>query len=235
MCAMTHAFRFGAKATRAAAHARQGPTAGAALAAHGLGFAGASSRTDVSAFLAIGEEIDPMPLMRRLWAHSRGGAIDEADITTALQQLAGAELSDALRAWVHGSDDPPLPALLARAGVDWRHDQADLAAELGLRVSEAALSGIHVKHVLRGGAAERAGVCAGDELLAADGWRLRRLEDARGWVAAGAGFELTLVRDQRLLTLPLPPATAPGGDVQLQLAEAPAPAALALRREWLGV
>ena len=174
-------------------------------------------------------------LMRRLWAHSRGGAIDEADITTALQQLAGAELSDALRAWVHGSDDPPLPALLARAGVDWRHDQADLAAELGLRVSEAALSGIHVKHVLRGGAAERAGVCAGDELLAADGWRLRRLEDARGWVAAGAGFELTLVRDQRLLTLPLPLATAPAGDVQLQLAEAPAPAALALRREWLGV
>lgn len=62
------ALRTRAKATRAAAHARQGPTAGAALAAHGLGFAGASSRTDVSAFLAIGEEIDPMPLMRRLWA-----------------------------------------------------------------------------------------------------------------------------------------------------------------------
>ena len=174
-------------------------------------------------------------LMRRLWTHARGGPIDEADISTALQQLAGAEPSDALRAWVHGSDDPPLQALLARVGVDWQFDKADLAAELGLRVSEAALSGIHVKHVLRGSAAESAGVCAGDELLAADGWRLRRLEDARGWLAAGAGFELTLVRDQRLLTLALPPVSAPPGDVQLRLVDAPAPAALALRREWLGV
>ena len=174
-------------------------------------------------------------LMRRLWAHARGGPIDEADITAAVQQLAGAELSEVLRTWVHGSDDPPLQALLARAGVDWQHDKADLAAELGVRVSEAALSGIHVKHVLRGSAAERAGLCAGDELLAADGWRLRRLQDARGWLDPGAGFELTLVRDQRLLTLSLPPDSPPAGDVQLRLVEAPQPQALALRREWLGV
>ena len=75
-----------------------------------------------------------------------------------------------------------------RPGCSVQPEPGDLAAELGLRVSEGALSGIHVKTVHRGSAAERAGVCAGDELLAVDGWRLRRLDDARGWLAAGQGF-----------------------------------------------
>ena len=125
--------------------------------------------------------------------------------------------------------------MLERAGVAWLAESGDLAAELGLRVSEGALSGIHVKSVFRGSAAERAGVSAGDELLAVDGWRLRRVEDARGWLRADQGFELTLVRDQRLLALAVPPAAPQAVSVQLKLADAAAPAALALRREWLGV
>ncbi|HOM12997.1 MAG TPA: PDZ domain-containing protein [Rubrivivax sp.] len=174
-------------------------------------------------------------LMRRLWAASGGGAIGEADIGDALQQLGGKALREQLAQWVHGTDELPLQPLLAGAGVDWVAEPGDLAATLGLRVSEAALSGIHVKSVLRGSAAEAAGVCAGDELLGADGWRLRRLDDARGWLREGAAFELTLVRDQRLLTLPVPAAAPAASEVQLRLADAPRAAALALRREWLGV
>ena len=135
---------------------------------------------------------------------------------------------------MHGTDDLPLQALLGRCAVAWHTDSADLAAELGLRVSEGALSGIHVKTVLRGSAAERAGVSAGDELLAVDGWRLRRLDDARGWTRAGQGFELTLVRDQRLRTLALKSPTTPAGAVQLKLDDAAPPAARALRQDWLG-
>ena len=87
----------------------------------------------------------------------------------------------------------------------------------------------------RGSAAERAGVSAGDELLAVDGWRLRRLDDARGWTRPGQAFELTLVRDQRLRTLRARRRRrARRGGVQLKLDDKPAPAALALRREWLG-
>jgi predicted metalloprotease with PDZ domain len=174
-------------------------------------------------------------LMRLLWSDSGGGPIDEADIARSLQQLAGRSMQAELRAWVHGTDELPLQALLSRAGVAWQVDSADLAAELGLRVSEGALSGIHVKSVHRGGAAERAGVSAGDELLAIDGWRLRRLEDARGWTRSGHGFELTLVRDQRLRTLVLKLPAAAAGSVQLKLDDAAAPAARALRRDWLGV
>ncbi len=57
-------------ARRAEAFARHGIAAGEALARHGIGFAGAYPRADISAFLAISEEIDPLPLMRRLWAEA---------------------------------------------------------------------------------------------------------------------------------------------------------------------
>jgi predicted metalloprotease with PDZ domain len=174
-------------------------------------------------------------VMRLLWKRSAGGAIDESDIAQALQQVAGRPMDAELAAWVHGTDELPLQPLLARAGVQWQPEPGDLAAELGLRISEGALSGIHVKTVHRGSAAERAGLCAGDELLGVDGWRLRRLDDARGWLAAGHGFELTVARDQRLLALRVERDTAAPGAVQLRLADKPSPAAQALRRGWIGV
>ena len=149
--------------------------------------------------------------------------------------MAGRSMQSELDALVHGTDDLPLQGLLQRAGIVLTTDSADLAAELGVRVSEGALSGIHVKSVLRGSAAERAGVSTGDELLAIDGWRLRRLEDARGWLRAGQGFALTLVHDQRLLTLAVPAPAPQRAGVKLKSADTAAPAALALRREWLGV
>ena len=174
-------------------------------------------------------------VMRALWTRSAGGPIDEGDILQVLQEVAGRSMAVELAAWVHGTDELPLPPLLAQAGVQLQHESGDLAAELGLRVSEGPLTGIHVKTVHRGSAAERAGVSAGDELLAIDGWRVRRLEDARGWVPAGQGFELTLVRDQRLLVLRVRSDTPAPAAVSLKLADKASAAALALRRQWLGV
>jgi predicted metalloprotease with PDZ domain len=174
-------------------------------------------------------------VMRLLWARSAGGPIDEGGIAQALQQVGGRAMDAELAAWVHGTDELPLQPLLAQAGVRLQPEPGDLAAELGLRVSEGALSGIHVRTVHRGSAAERAGVCAGDELLAVDGWRLRRLDDARGWLAAGQGFQLTLVRDQRLLALKVERDAPGAGALQLKLADKPSAAAQALRRGWIGV
>lgn len=56
------------KDIRAQAFARHGAGAAAAIAAHGIAFAGRPSPAIVSGFLAIGEEIDPIPLMLRLLA-----------------------------------------------------------------------------------------------------------------------------------------------------------------------
>jgi predicted metalloprotease with PDZ domain len=170
-------------------------------------------------------------VMRALWQASGGGAIDELRIVQALQALGGATSVRELAAWVHGTDDPPLATLLAKMGVDWREEAPGLAAALGLRLSEGALTGVQVRGVLRDSAAERAGLAAGDDLLAADGWRLRRLDDLAQWVAPGRPFELLVARDQRVLTLRVVPDARPQPTVTLSAAGNAA--ARARRRAWL--
>ena len=116
-----------------------------------------------------------------------------------------------------------------------RTERAGLAASLGLRLSEGALSGVQVKAVLNGGAAAAAGVAAGDELLAVDGWRLRRLDDALAWIDPAKPFELLLVRDQRVLSLSVGPQAEPGFATQASLQQMAQPAreAAVRRRAWL--
>ena len=133
----------------------------------------------------------------------------------------------------------PLPSLLEPFGVNWTPQTATLAQRLGLRLSESALTGARITHVLRAGAAERAGFSAGDELLALDGWRLRRLDDAQRLLAAGQRGRWLVSRDQRVfeLSMALPADAAPGtpgaGGVTLTVDPKPARAVLALRKAWL--
>ncbi len=175
-------------------------------------------------------------VMRALWATSRGGPIHEGDIAAALEQIGGRSYAAELAAWVHGTKDLPLPELLAQAGIDWQAQAATLAQRLGVRVSESALTGVKVGQVLRGGAAERAGLSAGDEVLAVAGWRLRRLDEALRLLAPGVGAPVLVARDQRLmnlsLTLPATTAEAPGA-ITLRASAKPAKAALALQKAWL--
>jgi predicted metalloprotease with PDZ domain len=173
-------------------------------------------------------------VMRLLWARSSAGAIDEHDIAQALHDCAGRSMADELAAWVHGTLDLPLPALFERCGVQLNSDAADLAAELGLRLSEGPVSGIQVRSVHRASAAERGGVSAGDEILAVDGWRTRRLDDARAWIEPGRPLDMLVVRDQRLLNLRIQPDSQTVRSASLLLSGEPAPAARAVRLGWLG-
>jgi predicted metalloprotease with PDZ domain len=175
-------------------------------------------------------------VMRLLWERSSGGPISEADIAAALAQVGGRSYEKEIAAWVHGTDDAPWRLLLARAGVDWSQQPPSVAQRLGLRVSESALTGIKVSHVLRDGAAESAGLCPGDEVLAVNDWRIRRLDELPRLGAEGVALQLLVSRDQRLRTLALTLPPAPdAGAVSLTLAGADKtpPAAMALRRAWL--
>ena len=175
-------------------------------------------------------------VMRHLWATSAGGSISEAEVAAALKAVSGRSFSKELAAWVHGTDDLPLRELLASVGVAWQHQPAPLAQRLGLRVSESALTGVKVSHVLQGGAAQQAGLSAGDELLALDGWRLRRLDDALRLGVPGTRATLLVSRDQRVLSLPLAMPKDEGvasGPVMLSFQATPAKAALAARKAWL--
>jgi predicted metalloprotease with PDZ domain len=185
-------------------------------------------------------------VMRGLWQRAdvgRSGAagngdrpITEQDIAAVLAAVAGRPLTDELRDWVHGTEDLPIADLLQAAGVQLRPERSGFAAALGLRLSEGPVSGVQVKSVLDGGAAALSGVSAGDELLAVDGWRIRRLDEALSWVARDQAFDLLLVRDQRVMTLRLrPDLAAPLADtVSLHLQDKPGRTLAARRQAWLG-
>ena len=175
-------------------------------------------------------------VMRALWQRSEGGPITRGDIAAALRSAGGRSFDKELAAWVDGVRDLPLQALLHSVAVEWQAQSASLAQRLGLRISESALTGVRITHVLSESAAQRAGLAAGDELLAVNGWRVRRLEDATRVAAPGEGAAWLVSRDQRVLALKvLFPKTAHSGATPVQLREAAkAPkAAQALRQAWL--
>jgi predicted metalloprotease with PDZ domain len=175
-------------------------------------------------------------VLRQLWSRSAGGPIAESDIAAVLETVGGRAYAEELAAWVHGTAELPLRPLLEGIGVEWQDSAPTLAQRLGVRVAESALTGIKVTHVLGGGVAEAAGLAPGDELLALDGWRLRRLDDAQRVLAPGRRAELLVSRDQRMLTLPvaLPEGVpASGGAVTLKPAATPTPAVLASYKAWL--
>lgn len=119
--------------------------------------------------------------MRALWQRCAAGPMTEADLRAVLTELAGRSLDSELDAWVHSTAELPVLTLLAAHGVSVEHEAPPLAQQLGLRVAEAHGT-LTLKNVLRGGAAEQAGMAAGDEWLAVehpDGstWRIHQLDD----------------------------------------------------------
>ena len=151
------------------------------------------------------DERDAPPVAQR----SRGGAIDERDIAAALARSRWPQLCQGtgrlgpwhrrvaaarpVRRGRHRSSATARPRWRRRSGCACRK-----AHSAGCRSSRCWLAA----------RLRDAGVAAGDELLAVDGWRIRRLDDAQQWLAAGQAFELLLVRDQRVLRLKLQPDAA---------------------------
>lgn len=171
-------------------------------------------------------------LMRWLWRASEGGPIDESHIADGLEAVGGRSYARELADWVHGTAELPLRGLLEAAGVAWREDRQGFTAALGLRLNEGA-NGVQVRQVLAGSVALRAGVSVGDELIAVDGWRIRRLDEAQQWIQPGRPFELLLARDQRLHTLTVVPDATPATTLSLAPAASPPKGAAALRRAWI--
>jgi hypothetical protein len=101
---------------------------------------------------------------------------------------------------------------LEHHGVTVAHDPAPIAQQLGVRVNDSGGT-VRIKTVLRGGAAEEAGMAAGDEWLGvewpaqgdlpAEAWRLNALEALPRWLGSRTDFTALIHRDQRLLRCPV--------------------------------
>jgi len=159
-------------------------------------------------------------VMRGLWLRCAGGPMAQTDLAAVLQTVAGRSYAKELARWVHSTAELPLQPLLEKHGVQVLKEPAALAQALGLRVTER--TGIQIKMVLRGGAAEQAGFSAGDEWLgltvgtgkAATRWRLNKLDDVLLYAGTATKVSACVARDQRLLELPL---VMPRGATSLRL------------------
>ncbi len=149
-------------------------------------------------------------VMRALWQRCQGGPMQESDLLAVLQSLTGRSWHKEIKTWVHSTAELPLRQLLTAQGLVIHDDEAQMAQRLGLRAVDGP-TGVHIKVVFRGGAAEQAGLAAGDEWLGVDvgargqggSWRLHKLDDLKHLLGTEKRLTAWISRDQRLLRLPL--------------------------------
>lgn len=176
-------------------------------------------------------------VMRELWRASEGGPISERDVARALKAVGGRSFQNDLLAWVHGTASLPVLGLLEAAGAKVHKEKAPLAQQLGLRVSEG--SAIVLKNVLRGGAAEAAGMAAGDEWLAVafasdsldqpeETWRVGKLDEVQKLRGLRSGVTAWVARDKKMLRCEL---DWPGPAMAVKLS----PGDVARLATWLSV
>ncbi len=127
-------------------------------------------------------------VMRRLWQDYQRGECGVAArrIQALVSELAGEDLSPLLDAWIDGTDELPLPGLLRTVGVEVETRAAGGAQDKGGKPVDGELPvaafgatledgdfGIAIRRVDEGGAAQTAGLAAGDEIVAVGGLRLK--------------------------------------------------------------
>jgi predicted metalloprotease with PDZ domain len=142
--------------------------------------------------------------------------LPEDAFPSLLREATGVALGAQLARWVEGTDPLPLARLLAPFGVRLTMAPADPAPSLGVRTATRG-GELSIATAYRGGAAQRAGLSAGDTIVACDGLRV----DERALKAM-----LARRRAQHEVVLDPPAAT--------EATLAVAPRDNALRRGWLG-
>ena len=156
-------------------------------------------------------------VMRGLWQRCQGGPMREEDLLTELKAQTGRSWKKEIKAWVHSTSELPLKKFLITQSVQVHQDPPQMAQRLGLRATETQ-GFVHIKSVLRGGAAEKAGMAAGDEWWALEvsappsniprskstpqRWRLRKLDELTSLLGTQAKAVAWVSRDQRMLELP---------------------------------
>ncbi|HZY19818.1 MAG TPA: peptidase M61 [Ramlibacter sp.] len=145
-------------------------------------------------------------VMRALWQRCKAGPMSEADFAGVLRELGGRSFAREIAAWVHGTRELPLADLLQKQGIFALDEPAQLQQRLGVRADEAGGS-VKLKTVLRGGAAEQAGMAANDEWLGVEvggtAWRLAKLDDLLLYAGTHRRVIALVARDRRILRLEL--------------------------------
>ncbi len=193
-------------------------------------------------------------VLRALWErYGRAGVgVPEDGVEREAETVAGAPLGEFFERFVRGTQDPPLAELLAWVGVDFRLRAAESAEDRGGRPAsgpvraerpalgvrtEAAEGGARLTHVYDGGAAQAAGLSAGDLVVALDGLRVSHgtLDRAVARYPVGSRVQVHAFRRDELVERSVTLAQAPLDTCVLTLREDVDEATRERRGAWLGV
>ena len=191
-------------------------------------------------------------VMRVLWQRygSQGIGVPEGGVEDIASEIAGTSLKDFFASAVHGTEDLPLKDLLARFGVEYSLRAAESAADGGGKpaskknVQPRAVLGAKISangearliHVYDGGAAQAAGLSAGDVVLAVDGLKVGggNLDARIASYPVGTLLKLHAFRRDELMEFGVTLQAAPADTCHLTLMDTHDDAIRQRQDSWLG-
>ena len=194
-------------------------------------------------------------VMRALWRRygQSGLGVPEDGVERVAEEASGLKLRAFFDQALRSTAELPLGELLATVGVEMAVRPAEgpsdrggkaasksaaaLAAGVGLGARTAGEGNdVRLTHVLDGGAAQDAGLAAGDVIAAIDGIRVtpKTLDGQLAKLRPGDRVRLHVFRRDELRVFELASAAAPADTCVLRFDKRAAARALRLRRGWLG-
>ena len=191
-------------------------------------------------------------ILLELWKRygRRGVGVGESDFEAVAQEVAGVPLEAFFDTAVRSTVDLPLAELLSDFGVELemraaaspqdpggstRQTELECRASLGVAYKTAS-AGLELTSVRDGGPGETAGLSAGDQIIAVDGYRVESANLARRLARyePGETIPVAYFRRNELRTSALTLEAAPLDTCSLAAVARPAARALTRRRGWLG-
>jgi predicted metalloprotease with PDZ domain len=182
-------------------------------------------------------------VMRALWQRygrdfygndARGRGVTDAEVEALFDEVTGLKLKRLLDRCVHGTTDLPLADVLAPFGIVLEDKHKDAKPSLNVRTAREG-SDCKLANVYEGGAAHRAGLSAGDVLVALEGLRVTatNLESLLTRYRVGEAVTLNAFRRDELMTFVVKLATDDVSKLSLKVNEA-LKVAGKWRKVWLG-
>ncbi|MFM6964478.1 MAG: M61 family metallopeptidase, partial [Sphingomonadales bacterium] len=140
-----------------------------------------------------------MQLLYNKYALGLKRGFTEAEFEQDLSTYCGEDMQAFFANYINGTQIIPYKKYFEPMGLTVTDNSAALT-NLGLSLEEGEL--IKVRSVRSGSAAEDAGISAGDEIIACDGYRINKasLENKYNNLQTGASLELLVARDGKLFT-----------------------------------
>ncbi|MBL8435688.1 MAG: M61 family metallopeptidase [Zoogloea sp.] len=175
-------------------------------------------------------------LMQTLWQrHGQTGiGVAEDGIFALAAELGGEALAGWLRELVEGTAELPLEQALRRIGLKLAWEPASPASGIGVRtVAEG--EALKIANVFDGGAAQAAGLSAGDVLVAIDGLKATAtsFDKLLARRLVGDSAELHVFRRDELMRFEVELRAPLADTARLAVAPDAGPTAIALREAWL--